>query len=87
MSHKKAKKERKLMKAMDLVAIGLEPIVKQAVAELNGDRERFKEWAFLATLLVIEDRGAKPIEEYLPSKLGVSVKPAVFMSHTNEYRP
>lgn len=87
MSHKKAKKERQLMKAMDAVAQQFEPIIEQAVHELQGDRQRLKEWVALATLCFIDDRGQRPIEQYLPSRLGFGIKSSVFMPHINEYRP
>ncbi len=86
MSHKKAKKERQLVKALSAVARQFEPIIEQANNELEGDQQRMKGWFSLATLLYIEDRGQRPIEEYLPSRLGLGIIPSVFMSDKNEYR-
>lgn len=86
MSHKKAKKQRKIQKEVDRALIKLEPIVMRALDELDGDQEMFENWACVAGVLMIQDEN-KPIEECLPSRLKMAVKPPVAIAPTNEYRP
>jgi hypothetical protein len=86
LSHKREKKRRKIQKEVDCALIKLEPIVMRALAELGGDQEKFENWACVAGVLMIENEN-KPIEECLPSRLKMAVRPPAVIGPTNEYRP